>query len=165
LQKKVMERAEATEPMNLTGFFGERVISYINEFALFKARYNAIPNFVHEIDIDCRRAVKWFMATYQDEIKDFYYNKRYLPGSTVAEPDDIYILLYEDLIVYFDTNLSVVRFLFRKTDMGKVEQVIANIKKNKTKKLKSIPQISLLINTNNGIVSLHILLNPCLRSG
>ena len=77
--------------------------------------------------------------------------KRYFNGSKKAEVDDIFYILYEDLIVDFDTNCSTVRFLFRKTDIAKVDFIISGIKKFKERKLKRKPQISLLVNTSLGI--------------
>ena len=44
-----------------------------------------------------------------------------------------------DLIVDFDTNCSTVRFLFRKTDLSKVEDIINSIHKFKKRKQKQKP--------------------------
>jgi hypothetical protein len=59
--------------------------------------------------------------------------------------------LFDDLIIDFDTNQSIVRFLFRKTDISKVETVIGEIKKFRERKVKHRPEISLLVNTIQGI--------------
>src|SRR5690606_59389 len=125
--------------------------SYLNEFTLFVAHFNSIPNFIHEVDIDCKKANNWFAENYKSEIKDFYYDKRYFNRSKKAEIDDIFYFLYDDLIVDFDTNCSAVRFLYRKTELSKVEEIITTILKFKKRKQKQKPEISLLVNTRNGI--------------
>lgn len=122
----------------------------INEMTLFMVHFNAIPNFINEIQIDCKKAILWFAEFYKNEIIDLYYNKRYYSNNKQAEYDDVFYFLYEDLIVDFDTQGSVVRFLFRKTDVSKIEKIIDRIKKFKEKK-KHIPVISLLVNTRSGL--------------
>jgi hypothetical protein len=118
---------------------------------LFLALFNSIPNFIHEINIDCKKADKWFLVKYKDEIKDLYFDKRYFNSNKNAEFDDIFYILFDDLIVDFDTNLSEARFLFRKTDISKVETLIGEIKKFRIRKEKRKPEISLLVSTQNGI--------------
>ena len=150
LQAKTGELEKTTSKMNLESVFGERLRSYLNEFTLFVAHFNSIPNLINEIHIDCRNANKWFVENYKSEIKDLYFDKIYLNSSKSAEYDDIFYFLYDDLIVDFDTNNSVVRFLFRKTDISTVESVIGEIQKFK-RKARSKPEISLLVTTKHGI--------------
>ena len=151
LNSKTQELEITSSKINLGDVFAERKGSYLNELTLFIAHFNTIPHFVNEIKIDCRRAIKWFDNTYRTEIRDLHFFKRYFNGSKKAEVDDIFYILYEDLIVDFDTNCSTVRFLFRKTDIAKVDFIISGIKKFKERKLKRKPQISLLVNTSLGI--------------
>ncbi|MEI7981247.1 MAG: AAA family ATPase [Bacteroidota bacterium] len=151
LQAKVTELEKTTSKMNLGAVFAERNRSYLNEFNLFIAHFNSIPNFINEANIDCKRANKWFVENYTEEIKDFYFDKLYLKSSKSAEYDDIFYFLYDDLIVDFDTNNSTVRFLFRKTDISMVESIISGIKKFKERKAKRKPEISLLVDTKHGI--------------
>jgi len=145
------ELAETSAKMTISEVFAERKSSYLNEFTLFVAHFNSIPNFIHEVDIDCKNANNWFADNYKSEIKDLYYNKRYFNGSKKAEIDDIFYLLYEDLIVDFDTNNSIVRFLYRKTELSQVEVIINAIHKFKKRKQKQKPEISLLVNSMTGI--------------
>ena len=150
-KSRTQELEITSSKINLGDVFAERKGSYLNELTLFIAHFNAIPHFVNEIKIDCRRAIKWFDDTYRTEIRDLHFFKRYFNGSKKAEVDDIFYILYEDLIVDFDTNCSTVRFLFRKTDIAKVDSIIKGIKKFRERKLKRKPQISLLVNTSLGI--------------
>ncbi len=145
------ELANTSAKMTISEVFAERKGSYLNEFTLFVAHFNSIPNFIHEVDIDCKKANNWFSEKYKSEIKDFYYDKRYFNRSKKAEIDDIFYFLYDDLIVDFDTNCSTVRFLFRKTDLSKVEDIINSIHKFKKRKQKQKPEISLLVNSMTGI--------------
>lgn len=151
LQKQAFKLEKTSAKMNLSEVFSERKGSYLNEFNLFLAHFNAIPNFIHEININCKKANSWFIEAYKTEIKDFYFDKRYFNRSTKAEFDDIFYILYEDLIVYFDINQSIARFLFRATEIDKVESVINGIQKFKARKANRSPEISLLVNTMHGI--------------
>ena len=130
--------------------FAQRSDSHINELYLFTALFNTIPNFIHEKEIDCKKANQWFLNTYNAEIKDFFYDKIYFNGNKKTDYDDIFYILYEDLIVDFDTDSSMVRFLFKKTAFNKVEEIIKAIKKFKKRKA-NIPLVSLLANTKYGI--------------
>lgn len=144
---KPFDLAKTSAKMTLSEVFAERNGSYLNEFALFIAHFNSIPNFIQEVDIDCKKAINWFSENYKSEIKDFYYDKRYFNKSKKAEIDDIFYFLYDDLIVDFDTNLSTVRFLYRKTELSEVEDIVNAIHKFKKRKQKQKPEISLLVNS------------------
>jgi len=145
------ELAMTSTKMNISEVFNERKVSYLNEFTLFVAHFNSIPNYIHEIDIDCKKARIWFSEKYKIEIKDFYFDKRYLSRSKKAEIDDIFYFLYDDLIIAFDTDGSTVRFLYRKTELSTVDKIVNAIHKFKKRKQKQKPEISLLINSMNGI--------------
>lgn len=151
IQTKPFELENTSDKMNLSEVFAERKNAYLNEFTLFIAHFNTIPNFINEINIDCVKANKWFSETYKSEIKDYHYCKRHFGQNKTAQFDDVFYILYDDLIVDFDTNNSYVRFLFRKTETAKVEAVIKAIKKFRVRKEKNKPVISLLINTITGI--------------
>ena len=137
--------AKTSVQMNLSEVFAERGNSYLNEFTLFIAHFNSIPIFIHEVDIDCRKARIWFSENYELDIKDSYYNKKYFNESKKVEMDDVFYFLYDDLIVDFDTNNSIVRFLFRKTELTKVEEIISGIHKFKRRFQKRKPSITLLV--------------------
>ena len=158
LQPKNIELEKTTSKANLTQVFAERRNTYINELMLFVVYFKYIPNLIYEIDIDCRKANQWFTQTYKNEIKDWYFDKRYFNRGKKPEYDDIFYILFEDLIVNFDTNQSQVRFLFRKTEISKVNGIILNITKFRNK-TKYNPTISLLINTNLGIETKALLIS------
>ena len=153
LRTKEFELGNPAANMDLSEIFAERNGSYLNEFTLFLAYFNTIPNFINEINIDCRKANKWFMEAYKNEIKDFHFDKRYFNSRKKAELDDIFYILDEDLIVDFDTNQSTVRLLFRKTGIEKVEDIISGIQKFREKKTRRKPEISLLVSSKLGITT------------
>ena len=140
-----------TNKMSLSDIFSDRKSTYFNEFKLFIAHFNSIPNVIHETDINCKNACAWFSEHYQSEIKDLYFNKRYFNGSKKPEIDDIFYFLYEDLMIDFDTNQSIVRFFFRETELSKVEVIANAIRKFKNRKQR-IPKISLLVNSVDGVI-------------
>ena len=137
--------------INLAQVFEPRRNSYLNEMTLFTTLFNSIPNFIHEKNINCKKASNWFSDTYKTEIKDSYYDKIYFDRNKTAELDDIFYIVHEDLLIDFDTQQSIVRFLFRNTGREKVEGIISEIRKFKTRKSKRKPEISLLMVTRNGI--------------
>ncbi len=152
LQTNIFELEKTSSRMNLSEVFADREDNYLNEFTLFLAHFNTIPNFINEIKIDCKKANLWFVDNFRTEIKNCYYNKIYFSKNKSAELDDIFYFLYEDLIVDFDTNSSIVRFLFRTTDIKKIELIISGIKKfKKRERTYHKPEISLLVNSRSGI--------------
>ena len=151
IQTKNFELKETTAKMEISALFADRKGQYLNEFTLFLAHFNTVPNFINEVKIDCKKANKWFAEFYKNDIQCHYCNKRYYNNSKEAEYDDLFYFLYDDLLVDFDTANSVVRFLFNKTSVDKVEAIIDGIKKFKEKKAGNAPKISLLINTKLGI--------------
>ena len=77
LETTFFDLRKTTSKTNLAEVFNNSNHSYLNELTLFTAHFNAIPNFIHEIHIDCKKANKWFVETYKSEIKDWYYSKGY----------------------------------------------------------------------------------------
>jgi len=135
----------------LSTVFAQRDGCYINELMLFVVHFNTIPNFINEIDINCTKACEWFADNYKNDIKTLYYDKIYYRQRKKAQYDDVFFFIYEDLIVDFDTNHSIVRFLFRQTPRQKVDEVIKQILKFKHKKSSRSPEVSLLVNSVRGI--------------
>jgi hypothetical protein len=142
---------KTSEKIMLSGVFASRQGCYLNELYLFMAHFNTIPNLIIEINIGCSKANIWFTEKYKPEIKDCYYDKIYSIHSKSVEFDDIFYFLFEDLIVNFDTSRSIVRFLFRNTPYDKVENMIIDIRKFRSKKSMEKPEICLLVNTHKGI--------------
>ena len=124
----------------------------INEFYLFMTHFNAIPNYISQVEINCNKAANFLLEQYPEAIVDVYYNKRCIYNTKTPALDDIFIFMYEDLIVNFDTDADIVRLLFRQTDSKKADSILKDIQKFRiTKRYTS--RISLLV---QGQVSIEI---------
>ena len=93
----------------LGAVFADRGMNYLNEYTLFVAHFNEIPNSIEEGNINCRKANQWFANKYKSEIKTKYFNKKYLRSSQLTEYDDIFYILFDDLIVEHDQMLHNLR--------------------------------------------------------
>jgi len=151
LEKKLFALARISKRIELGNVFRERSCEYLNELHLFMAHFNSIPNIISEKNIDCKKASNWLRETFKNEIKDWYFNKRYFAENKKCEFDDIFYFLSPDLLVNFDTNSSQVRFLFKKTSISKVEEIISCLKKFRKRKQRRKPGISLLISSRGSI--------------
>lgn len=136
---------------HLASVFSSHTESFINEITLFMVHFNAIPNVIDLNNINCKKAMQWFIQNYSPIIKDVYFNKRTLSGNKNAVYDDVLYLLHDDLIVYFDHNLSFVKLLFRNTDILVIEKMESALKKFIKKKDGQKPEISLIIQTQFGL--------------
>ncbi|HZL09509.1 MAG TPA: hypothetical protein VFC65_05895 [Prolixibacteraceae bacterium] len=68
LSTKSFDLENTSFKMSLNEVFASRNSqSYLNEFTLFVAHFNSIPNFIHEVDIDCRKANIWFSGGYSGD--------------------------------------------------------------------------------------------------
>lgn len=150
-QNRSFNLSETVHKISLSDVFAERNGSYLNEYNLFIAHFNAIPNCIHEMDIDCRKAIAWILKTHEHHINDVYYNKRYFKHNGKLDYDDVFFFIYDDLIVYFDTNRWMVRLLFRKTPIATVDEIVAGLQAFKNKKKHQKPEISLLVNGVMGV--------------
>ncbi len=150
-QQVIYPDRKISPSINLAQLFEPRRSLYLNELILFTTLFNKIPNFINERNINCKKASSWFYDTYKTEIKDCYYNKIYFDRNKTAEFDDVFYVVHEDMLIDFDTQQSIVRFLFRNTGREKVEGIISEIRKFKIRKSKRKPEISLLMVTRNGI--------------
>lgn len=101
---RTFERAKTAAKMTISEVFAERKASCLNQFTSFVAHFNSIPNEMRKNNIDCKRANKWFRETYECEIKHHYFIKRHFNGSKQAAIEEIFYILFNDLIVAFDIN-------------------------------------------------------------
>lgn len=150
LQKNTVKLEKTSSKINMGAIFDERSCAYINKFNLYLAYFNSIPNYCQEVNIDCKRALNWFAEAYRNEIQNVFFDKKYFHGNKNAEFSDVYLILYDDLIIEIDVFGSIVRFLFRRTEYSKIEALINEFKKFKKRKARH-SEISLLVNTPNGI--------------
>lgn len=143
------QQENSLKPFHLD-VFRENERSYIDELRLFSAYFGYFPNLWSYNEIDCRKTRIWFEENYKNDIKESIFNKIH-QNRKAPEIDDVFYFIDEDLIVNFDTNCSIVRFLFKKTDICKVEKIADNIRKFKKRKRRRKPEISLLVNSRFGL--------------
>lgn len=156
IQTKPFDLEKTSSKTNLSEVYNGVNYSYLNEFNLFVAHFNAIPNYIQELNIDCVKANKWFVKANKSEIKELYYCKMgYLKYNT-CDFDLIFYFLYDDLIVNFDTIGGRVKFLFKKTAIIKVVAIISGINKFLRKRK---PEISLLVSSSTGIGTTSLLIS------
>ena len=142
--------SETTSKMTLSDVLIRKTTYFLNDFALFMAHYNTIPNTINDKNIDCLKAINWLSENFKTEIKQCYYNKEYSYKNKKIELEHICYLIYDDLIVNFNISFSSVRFLFNKTEISKVDELISKLNKFK-KRHKFQPEISLIVENDNGI--------------
>ena len=149
-QTNSFDLTKTSERINLSQIYNSTHSDEIITVKLFLAHFNKIPNYFSEIDINCDKANEWMMKNYQKDIVDVYYNKRYFKRNKIAKYEDIFYFLFEDLIVNFDMNQSIIKFLFRQTAISKVEKIVNELKRFKKRKTSS-PKISLLVHSRRGL--------------
>jgi hypothetical protein len=137
--------------INLSNIFPYRNGLYLNEFNLFAALFNNIPNYISENAVQSLKANEWFKAYYKDQIKDSYSSKIHNVLKGKHEIEDVFYILHDDLIVVFDTINSGVRFLYKKTPVETVESIIKQITRFRKRRRRETPQISLIVNSAHGI--------------
>lgn len=142
---------DSTFTSSINEVFRQKFTLSLNELALFSIHFNRIPNVISEFDIHTKNMQNWLIENHQNDIVDFYYNKRFFEKSKKLDYDDLYFFLYDDLMVYIDNNMSQVRLLFKKTAIEKVNYIHSQIIKFKKRKAKHQPEISLLVHGMQGI--------------
>ncbi len=151
LQKNAFDLEKTSCKMELGKVFTERTGQYLNELHLFIAHFNVIPNIICEERINCKKANDWFAQTHKADITNRYFDKTYFKKNSKLEFDDIFYFLKPDLLVNFDTNQSVVRFLFRATSISTVEELICSLRRFRIRKEGHKPEISLLVSSMRGV--------------
>lgn len=136
---------------NLTQVFSEWNRSYVNEFALFVSYFNHIPQLVQIDGISCTKAIKWFVENYGSNIGETFIKRKYGKESKAPVIWDAYYILTTELIVYFDTDDSSIRLLYRETAISETEKLITGFQRFRKRKTKLKPEIFLLVHGERGI--------------
>lgn len=123
--------------------------TYFNRVPLYVAHFNELPNSMSMGGIKCEKVRLWLREKCVSEIRKTYTRHRYQSYGTIST--DEYIFMYEDLMIFLDTDSSFIRFLYSKTDFKKVEALFVEIKKRfKMKEKRQTPYISLMTQSNLG---------------
>ena len=151
LQRTRNQLLDTITKRNIPEIFSSTDGTYLNAGQLYIAYYNKLPNYIVEGKINCKKVNNWLLENLKDELKDVYFNKRPFRESKQTELDDIFYFLYDDLLLFLDTGRSEVSFLFRDTDIGKVETLIKAVKKFRKRTNQQTADISLLVSSTLGI--------------
>jgi len=92
LPSNTTELEKSFSSMNISDVFTDKIDFYINEFKLFTAMYNYIPNFVHEVGINCLKANEWFSEKYKSDITDRYFCKVYQDQAKKVELNSVFCM-------------------------------------------------------------------------
>lgn len=125
---------------------------YLNYYELYLFYFNGIPSSIEEIDINCEKARSNFFDKYKNEIKENFYQKEVFENGTKSKLKQVYYIL-ENIIVIFYMDYNSVQFLFRNTNISKVQLIIDEVVKCKQRKSKQPQEISLLISGVRGITT------------
>ena len=128
-QGRSFELATTSAKMTISEVFAERKGSYLNEFTLFVAHYNAIPNFIHEVDIEISLLVNGKTGI---ETKSLKINRLKLSIEDNYNEDfkEIYRIIFKRLSRKNDKGLVL---LHGKPGTGKtsyIRYLIASLKKD-----------------------------------
>jgi hypothetical protein len=120
---------------------------------LFMAYFNSVPNLILlDENINCKKANQWFLENFRLQVTDFHYVKRQNKPRAKPEYDDLYYIMYDDLLVYFNTNESEVSLLFRKTDENLVDALLTGLLKfSYRSRVRRKPEIRLISNGYSGL--------------
>lgn len=123
---------------------------YINFFDLFLLYFKTIPNSIVEETIDAKKAKDYFKAKYKAEIKENFYSKITSENKKKLEINESYFVL-DNIIIAFVVDDNETTFLFTESQTDKVNAIITDLLQFKKKINREAQEISLLINTQNGI--------------
>jgi hypothetical protein len=146
-----MNLLESISNRNTSNLFAFRSNNqYINVFDLFLLHFNTIPNAVIEENIDCEKAKNYFFEKYQNEIKEHFYKKEAFENEIQSKLKEVYCVS-DNLIVLFSIEKRRICFLFTEKQSDKIQTIIDELIQFKKRVKKQLQQISLLINTSQGI--------------
>jgi hypothetical protein len=95
---------------------------------LYISYFGRIPNWITLDDIKGKEANEWFSQTYKNDTTDCCYTRRYEKKKGIYF-DDVYYFLFEDLLVYVNTNGGKIKLFYRKTDIFLIDKIIDEIRK------------------------------------
>lgn len=133
----------------LAGLF-ERYIGHLKPAALYTTYFSTIPNWAESGTISCKKAQVWFVEAFKEDIKDVYFTKSPADRGNKTEYDEVYYILYDDALLYFDLSGDRATLFFRQTPMETVNRILAGLGKFKPR-VTTTPEISLVVNSSGGL--------------
>lgn len=132
--KNIELKGSITDNLMLTG----RNNAHLNTKLLYFSHFNKIPNTYVESCIDSEKFDKLFLDKYSSDIKQIYFNTRAFKPNEKSKFDDVYYILFEEVICYVNHGTEDVEIHFSKKDCKRVqclhELVISCIKPEEEEK-------------------------------
>jgi len=124
--------------------------SAYDETNLYLVLYQKIPNRIYLDKVNIREYRRWFEREYKSQVIDrFFVAWRMDKASRLAQEDDIYYCLEDQVIVYLDTNLNSLKILFQNENDPRIKILHEAGAKFKTKEERK-HYINLISRSNHG---------------
>lgn len=149
LQTKSLDIGEAFPETNWKAFLYEG--GELNTYNLFIAHFKTIPLIAYAYGIDCKQANTWFLTNYSTLIRYHYQSLTSVYDRVLPRNEDNYYVLYEDLMITFDSHNGMVRLCYRKTELEKINALLEGLKHYFEKNSGREPRISVLVRGSDGI--------------
>ena len=153
LEKLSAERCMDLNVQNTADLYGiYRSSDAPNAEFLFISYFHIVPNSIDLQGIDAEKANKWFTETYREAIKEHFYTKTYhWKLNFDFYFDNVYYILFDDLLLHINIELSRIECFYRKTDSATVDKIVTEFLKFKEKRSRAKPTIDLLTIGHSGL--------------
>src|SRR5690606_35062047 len=123
--------------------------SRVSPTALYATYFNAIPNIIYPRLICCEKAQEWLIDNFNQDINDVYFTKCSVKQRSKLKYHNLYYFLYNDVLIYFDTESHEALLLFRHTSMETIMRIVTGLQKFK-RRVRTRPEILLVVNSPGG---------------
>ena len=127
---------------------------------LFALLFQTIPNSYLEKNLEVSEAIIWFKDKYGADIQADWHRKRRLESGGQMTIDDNIFVLYDDLLVYFDTGQSSIQLHYNATPIRMVYRLAEQILKFKKFKKRGESRIHFLQTGFSGLKTDSMVLEP-----
>ena len=124
---------------------------YVDDQILFTTNFKTVPNVLSLRGINCENVKNYLLENYRHEIKDIHYRMYLNPKKKNVNRNNVFVMMYDDLLINFYFEYSVIRLLYRDTESLKINQLIDAIYKFKVRNSSKKTKMSILIDTSDGI--------------
>ena len=149
-------KIENENAQQLSFFFNEDYGVYLNAIKLYALYFKSVPNCIFMSSINCQKALEYLIDNYANEIKDWYFSKRYIDNEKLAY-DDLFFLIFEDTIIHFDTSADRIKIIFKQTDKDLINTIVEKFELYKKRRYSlRIPRLHLLIDTHGSLETIKL---------
>ena len=113
-----------------------------SEMKLYGLLFNRFPNSFLETNMEVTQAIVWTKERYKAEIRADWAFRRELHSNILPEIDDNVLVLFEDLLLYFDVSQQKILFLYNATPETLVFKLVEQLRfKFKRKEKRGEPKL------------------------